>query len=177
MMNENNVAHEIWRVIDEYENYEVSSHGRVRNTDTMKILKQHNTGNDYYDVGLYKNNKEKKHKIHRLVAFAFCNNDNDFNVVDHIDRNPSNNYWTNLRWTTLSINSRNRTTNNNNTSGIKGVHCDASNSNKIRWKAEWRDNEKKVHTKSFAVNKYGNEEAKQMAINYRKEMEKLYNYL
>ena len=53
MMNENNVAHEIWRVIDEYENYEVSSHGRVRNTDTMKIVKG-TLDNGYYRIDIQK---------------------------------------------------------------------------------------------------------------------------
>lgn len=174
MMNENNVAHEIWRVIDEYENYEVSSHGRVRNTDTMKILKGRNEGHGYYAVNLWKNNKGKNHKIHRLVAFAFCNNDNDYDVVDHIDRNKLNNNWLNLRWTTFSINGRNTPLKSNNTSGIKGVRYDAD---KNRWRAMWNDNDKKHCNKSFNINKYGNDEAKQLAINYRKEMEKLYNYL
>ena len=176
MMNENNVAHEIWRVIDEYENYEVSSHGRVRNTDTMKIVKG-TLDNGYYRIDITKNNKRITHRVHRLVAFAFCNNDNDFNVVDHIDRNKTNNNWLNLRWTTQSINMRNVPMQINNTSGVKGVLYDNSNLNKIRWRAQWIDNEKKTHTKSFAVKKYGNDEAKQMAINYRKEMEKLYDYL
>ena len=64
-MNENNVAHEIWRVIDEYENYEVSSHGRVRNTNTMKIMKGRLDGHGYYSVNLWQNNKGKIYSIHR----------------------------------------------------------------------------------------------------------------
>ena len=80
----------------------------------------------------------------------------------------------NLRCTTQSINMRNTTLKSNNTSGIKGVRYANRD---FAWRAEWIDNDKKHCTKSFAVNKYGNEEAKEMAINYRKEMEKLYNYL
>ncbi len=30
---------EMWRLINGYDNYEVSSHGRVRNNRTMRILK------------------------------------------------------------------------------------------------------------------------------------------
>ena len=142
----------------------------------MKIVKG-TLDNGYYRIDITKNNKRITHRVHRLVAFAFCDNDNDFNVVDHIDRNKTNNNWLNLRWTTQSINMRNVPMQINNTSGVKGVLYDNSNLNKIRWRAQWIDNDKKKHSKSFSVIKYGTDEAKQMAINYRKEMEKLYNYL
>ena len=32
---------EQWRLIDGYDNYEISSHGRVRNNKTSKIMKKH----------------------------------------------------------------------------------------------------------------------------------------
>ena len=44
---------EQWRLVDEYDNYEISSHGRVRNNKTDKILKQ-STDNGYFKVGLSK---------------------------------------------------------------------------------------------------------------------------
>ena len=172
MINKNNVAREIWRVIDEYENYEVSSHGRVRNTDTMKIVKG-TLDNGYYRIDITKNNKRITHRVHRLVAFAFCNNDNDYNVVDHIDRNPSNNHFLNLRWVTLSTNSRNKTMRNDNTSGIQGVSFHPTQNS---WLARWYDIERNQCCKSFSIKNHG-DQAKQLAINKRLEMESLYGYL
>ena len=48
--------------------------------------------------------KCKSHSIHRLVAFAFCDNPNNYTVVDHIDRSRTNNMFNNLRFVTVSEN-------------------------------------------------------------------------
>lgn len=162
---------EEWRLIDGYDNYQVSSVGRVRNTNTMKILKPMKHVSGYYLINLSNNNVRKNYQIHRLVCFAFCNNDNDYNVVDHIDRNRINNNYLNLRWVTDSMNSRNRTISNINSTGIQGVSFDT---NYNRWKAQWHDNEG-PKSKAFPVKKYG-EQARQMAIDYRREMEILHGY-
>ena len=105
--------------------------------------------------------------------FAFCDNDHDYTVVDHIDRNKLNNHFLNLRWVTLSINNRNTTKRNDNTSGIKGVHFDTKDKS---WRAQWNNNNGKQCCKSFSMKKYG-DQAKQLAINKRLEMESLYGYL
>ncbi len=164
---------EQWKLVNGYHNYEVSSFGRVRNNVTAKILKQSSNSCGYYQVGLCKDGKEKKHKIHRLVAFAFCDNINNYDIVDHIDKNRLNNIFNNLRWVTVSENQRNRTIGKNNTSGHQGVsYKESSNS----WIAHWRDNNFKQKFRSFSVNKYGNDQAKQLAIDYRKAIEIECNY-
>lgn len=157
---------EQWKMVDSFPNYEVSSKGKVRNCHSGHIYKGVVRESGYIQVGLTKDNKHFSQNIHRLVALAFCQKDDDSNVVDHIDRNPSNNNYQNLRWTTTSGNARNNSLSEKNTSGTKGV----SYKDDGYWIACWIDKERKRHQKYFSVKKYGFQYAKQMAINHRKEM-------
>ena len=52
----------------------------------------------------------KKKYIHKLIAEIFIPNFNPelYTVIDHIDKNKTNNCLTNLRWVSISINNRNR---------------------------------------------------------------------
>lgn len=96
---------EEWRNIKDYENYEVSNLGRVRNKNG-KILKQQ-LRHGYYDVGLYNKyhqNQPKLLKVHRLVAQAFIPNLNNYPCINHKDENKLNNNIDNLEWCTYSYN-------------------------------------------------------------------------
>jgi hypothetical protein len=162
---------EQWRLVDGYDNYEVSSHGRIRNNKTARILCPIlNRG--YYSLSLCKDGVRQTHNIHRLVAFAFCNNPNNYTVVDHIDRSRTNNMFNNLRWCTSSENSRNISIKSNNTSGITGV-----NKKKNSWRAIWYDNECNEKSKSFSIKRFGDEQAKTLAIAHRKARELEFGYL
>ena len=167
---------EQWMLIDGYDNYEVSSFGRVRNNVTARILKPVSDKDGYHCVNLYKNGKAKNHKVHRLVAFAFCPNPNDHTVVDHISRVKTNNMFNNLRWTTVSENSRNTSINKNNTSGTQGI-CKHTINNNDYWVAQWTDNDKKQHKKCFSINNLGDENAKAQAIEFRRQREIEFGYL
>ena len=125
-------------------------------------------------VGLSKNKKMVIHSVHRLVAFAFCENPNDHNVVDHIDRNPLNNMFTNLRWATQSINQRNMKLSVTNKSGFQGVSYDDK---KDRWRVKVSGDNMRRRWKSFACKKYGAEQAKQMAIDQSKLWRAEFGYL
>lgn len=94
---------EIWKDIEGYIGiYQVSNHGNVRSLrfarkkDAVKVLKPILSSSGYYVVTLC----GKQTRIHRLVASAFCDNPNGYDVVDHIDTDPTNNKAENLRWTT-----------------------------------------------------------------------------
>ena len=165
---------EYFRVIDGFPNYDVSTDGRVRNSKTGKIRKLMILRSGHIQVGLSKDKKESKHSVHRLVCTAFCNNENNYNVVDHIDRNPSNNNYQNLRWTTLSGNQRNRTISINNTSGTSGVNYESRYNS---WTAKWYDENMKHKCKYFSVKKLGDDQAKQKAITHRNQMAEANGYI
>jgi hypothetical protein len=89
---------ETWKNIEDFENYEVSNLGRIKNTKTGRILKPCKSGG-YIVVGLSKT-KVKTMQLHRLVAKAFIPNPENKPHVNHIDKNPLNNNVTNLEWNT-----------------------------------------------------------------------------
>jgi hypothetical protein len=64
--------------------------------------------------------------------------------VDHIDRNRSNNRWSNLRQAAHSENAHNRAIYRNNSSGLKGIYR-----NKDRWSASIMAGGKKKHLGTF----------------------------
>ncbi len=142
----------IWLPIKDYNNYEVSICGSVRNVKTKRILKQMINSNGYYIINLYKNNNMKTFKVHRLIAKAFLPNLENKECIDHCDNNKLNNTISNLRWCDLSENQHNRKLNKNNTSSVKGVRFESN-----KWRAQIRFNNKTIH-----IGYYNNiEDAKQ----------------
>jgi hypothetical protein len=103
-------ANEEWKLIKNYENYEVSSLGNIRNIKTKRILKSTNQGG-YLIVGLCKNGKGQTIGIHRLVAIAFIENPENKTQVNHKDKNRSNNNVSNLEWNTALENNIHRSEN------------------------------------------------------------------
>jgi hypothetical protein len=154
---------EEWRMATSY-GVEVSDRSRVRNPTTGYILKASSVGN-YLRVTWGSNGKCERGFVHKLVADAFLEKpSSDCCIVDHIDGNPLNNHWTNLRYCSHSINSKNRGTNKNNTSGEKGVRY-----HKGYWIADWYE-ESKRHRRNFSVKQWGHL-AKVLATDYRIQKE------
>ena len=168
---------EQWMLIDGYNNYEVSSFGRVRNNVTNRILKQYVRTDQYHTIGLNLKSKRQTHFVHRLVAFAFCDKPDGCDLVDHIDRNPQNNNRTNLRWTTPSGNHYNNTKRSTNTSGKQGVSWTHKKGDLRYWRVDITDNTGKRISKKFSVKKLGEAEAKRQAIEYRRQLEVQYDYI
>ena len=65
---------------------------------TKLFLKKRLTTRGYYYNNLCKNDKYKSICIHRLVGIYFVENNNGFNVLNHIDGNKLNNRYDNLEW-------------------------------------------------------------------------------
>jgi hypothetical protein len=164
---------EVWRKIKSYPNYEISSYGKVKNLTTSENMKLRKRDDKYIDVGLTKNGEQKNELLHRLVAKAFCKKQPGEIEVDHKDKNRSNNKSDNLRWVSGSDNQRNKGIAKNNSSGVPGVFFDKE---KQCWIGNYYSIDQKQKSKSFSVSKYGNLEAKQKAILYRKEKELKNNY-
>lgn len=97
---------EVWKVIDSYSDYLISSFGRVKSLRTNIVLKQDIGIGGYKRVTLYSNTKPKHHLVHRLVAKSFIDNPNNLPEINHKDNNPGNNIVTNLEWCTSRYNSR-----------------------------------------------------------------------
>lgn len=95
---------ETWSTIKQFPKYDVSDTGRVKNSDTGKILKPGTNAKGYYIVSLYRDGKPHTKKVHRLVAEAFNNIEHKGLEVNHKDGNKSNNSIDNLEWCTGSEN-------------------------------------------------------------------------
>lgn len=113
---------EIWRKVKDYDNYSVSTFGRVRNDNTNRMLRQRLDTDGYCLVNLYIVGKPKTFRVHRLVLIAFRTNPKNKDCVDHKDHNKTNNHISNLRWATTQENCRNCSKPKNNTSGFVGVN-------------------------------------------------------
>jgi len=110
---------EEWKPIKDFENYEISSFGRVRSS--RGIQKPRLTTRGRLQASLYKDGKQYQIFNHRLVAEAFIPNPENKPQIDHIDRDPKNNNITNLRWVSQSQNLQNTIKRKHNTSGFKNV--------------------------------------------------------
>ncbi len=106
-----------------YDDYYINRNGDIlsKKFGKERILKPGVTFKGYYVVSLTKNNKNKTHAVHRLVALTFIPNPDNYPCIDHIDRNKLNNCVDNLRWCNQQINMVNKSKHKNNTSGFKNI--------------------------------------------------------
>lgn len=105
---------ETWKDITGYEGlYQVSNFGRVKSLEryrnnhgkqqfvpeSIKATRKDKQG--YLLLDLYKDNKQKTIRVHRLVAEHFIENPDNKETVNHIDGNKANNGANNLEWATF----------------------------------------------------------------------------
>lgn len=92
----------IWRQIPNFESYEASTDGNIRNFKTKKLLARCGKNDGYLYVTMYHNGKYHNRSIHTMVARSFLQNPEAKRTVNHKDRNGLNNSLENLEWATYT---------------------------------------------------------------------------
>lgn len=97
----------LWKTIEGTNGeYQVSDTGLVKTTKTGRILRPAIDARGYERVCLFKMDRDRRYKVHRLVAMAFVPNPDNLPQVNHIDGNKRNNNVSNLEWITNEGNMR-----------------------------------------------------------------------
>ena len=117
--------------------YIVYSDGRVWSNRRSCFLRPELTKQGYLQVTIYMDDISRRYKVHRLVAYCFCDPPDNYRdmVVNHIDGDKSNNNYTNLEWCTQRYNNFHARINELNNISV---------SNSMRWEdPEWSEKTRK----------------------------------
>lgn len=115
------IENELWSKVNGFESsYMISNYGRVvsvgRNMVAsdgsyreypdrfLKLTPKKTCGYVYVRLYHFGGKKYQHIAVHRLVAMHFTPNPKNYNIVNHLDINRSNNQTRNLEWTTMSGN-------------------------------------------------------------------------
>ena len=93
---------ERWNSSKEFDNYEVSDEGRIRNKRTGRVLKTNKNDKGYEVVSLSEDGKKYTKRVHKMVANSFMDIQDKQLEVTHKDRNRRNNRLDNLELKTRS---------------------------------------------------------------------------
>ena len=153
---------EVWKTIENFEEYKVSNLGRVKSFkfNKEKLLKLNLSGRkkeQYYCVKLSNKKIIKDFKIHKLVANYFIGKNNDL-VVNHIDGNSFNNNHSNLEYVTVRENNLHKSKLTNDTPNVKFCNI------RLKYRARINYNKKDFHIGYF---KY-KEEAYNKVLEFKK---------
>jgi hypothetical protein len=102
------MENEIWKPIEQYPGYEVSSLGRIKSYKVNKVNGKLLYGKDskgYVGIDIRINGKTKQELLHRLVLSTFCPVEGwEELTVNHKNGNRKDNRLENLEWMTNSEN-------------------------------------------------------------------------
>lgn len=125
-------------------------------------------------LGYWETNLDKVcYKVHRIVWALFNKQNTPTNkIIDHINRDRSDNSPENLRLVSPEENALNGSLRKNNTSGVKGVCWGKDKRGRYYWSASWRECGKNKTKKFFPMYLFKGmpiEESKQLALLVAKE--------
>jgi hypothetical protein len=97
--NKNKYNNLIWKQIPNFNKYEASSCGKIRNIKTKRLIKG-SLDSDGYLVSSLSNCEGKftNIKFHRIIAQTFIENPDNKPTINHKDKNKQNNDISNLEW-------------------------------------------------------------------------------
>lgn len=96
-----------YRLIPNFENYIISPYGvirKIKGRAAPRIMKPKQDKDGYYYIGLRNEKGRFFRRVHRLVAMAYLENPNNYEIVNHKDGNKHNNYYQNLEWCDIQYN-------------------------------------------------------------------------
>ena len=90
---------ETWVVVEEFQDYQVSDHGRVLKTATGKIMKESYTRQGAVKIGFVEAGIQYTRSVKVLVAESFLETPSEnFDTPINLDGNQRNNHVENLLW-------------------------------------------------------------------------------
>lgn len=151
-----------YMLIDESDLHIIDKYAVVITKNSHKNCKE-------YACFSQKGTREDK-KLGKLKNLSIHNYITGYKFVNHINRNPLDNRRCNLRESSAKLNNNNKG-NVHKAKGILGVRFIQKDN---AWQARIKQDNKE-YTRNFSVNKYGNEEAKKLAIEARKQFNREFN--
>ena len=95
---------ETWKAMELYPKYEVSTEGRVRNSETHRIYAQQLTRQGYLRMDTWIDGKRGSMFVHRMVAMCYLPNPHNLPEVNHKNKIKTDNRPENLEWVTRQQN-------------------------------------------------------------------------